>query len=156
MAKLKATGYCPAAEIAAFPKLFPEHVSKKAEEVMKVLGKRANYMHYAGHEVNCGGSNACLMLMTTDTLAMDVAQTLKKMVSNEPIHDVGRVILVHDVLTPSSMPCVAVIPGTDTYTFMGNQDIKGIKLLQDDKFLVWIKSNLRFTEMYIYRKHQLK
>ena len=90
-----------------------------------------------------------MMLMTTDTLAMDVAQTLKKMVSNEPIHDVGRVILVHDVLSPSAMPYVAVAPGTDAYNFMLSDDTKGINLLQDEKFLVWIKSDLRFTEMYI-------
>lgn len=156
MAKLKATGYCPAAEIAAFPELFPKHVSKNAEEVMKVLGKRANYMHYAGHEINYGGSNACLMLMTTEKLAMDVAKTLETMVSNEPIHDVGRIILVHDVLSPSAMPYVAVAPGTDAYNFMLSDDTKGINLLQDEKFLVWIKSNLRFTEMYIYRKHRFE
>ena len=156
MAKLKATGYCPAAEIAAFPTLFPELVSEKAEEVMKILGKRANYMHYAGHEINYGGSNVCLMLMTTNKLAMDVAKMLKKMISNEPIHDTGRIILVHDVLSPSSIPYVTVAPGTDAYTFMLSDDTEGINLLQDEKFLVWIKSNLCFTEMYIYRKHRLE
>ena len=76
------------------------------------------------------------------------------MVSNVPIHDTGRVVLVHDMDSPALIPYIRV---SSNGNYMLQKDTgMGIHLLQDDKFVVWLRSNLLFTEMYIAEKEMTK
>lgn len=73
----------------------------------------------------------------------------------EPIHDTGRVILVHDMVNPSQIPYVEKVDNCNSYSLKKDAD-KGIHLLQDDNYVVWLRSNLLFTEMYIAAKEMTK
>lgn len=141
---------CPEREIMGYTQNFPEKVADNATEVLKVLGKRARYMRYAPNEIHEGGCYISAVLLSTGDLGMKLAYILRKMVSNEPIHDTGRVILLHDMNEPSEIPYVF---GTSDNSYMLKKDAdNGIYLLQDDNFVVWLRSNLLFTEMYIAAK----
>lgn len=152
MTKFKAAKaeICPEREIMEFNQNFPEEVADNATEVMNMLGKRARYMRYAPNEIHEGGCYISAVLLSTGDLGMKLACLLATMVSNEPIHDTGRMILVHDEDTPSKIPYVG---GTADNCYMLKKDAdKGIHLLQDDNYVVWLRSNLLFTEMYIAAK----
>lgn len=152
MTKFKAAKaeICPEREIMEFRQNFPEEVADNADEVLEVLGKRARYMRYAPNEIHEGGCYISAVLLSTGDLGMKLACLLATMVSNEPIHDTGRMILVHDEDTPSKIPYVG---GTADNSYMLKKDAdKGIHLLQDDNFVVWLRSNLLFTEVYIAAK----
>lgn len=152
MTKFKAAKaeICPEREIMGYTQNFPEKVADNATEVLKVLGKRARYMRYAPNEIHEGGCYISAVLLSTGDLGMKLACLLATMVSNEPIHDTGRMILVHDEDTPSKIPYVG---GTADNCYMLKKDAdKGIHLLQDDNYVVWLRSNLLFTEMYIAAK----
>lgn len=152
MTKFKAAKaeICPEREIMGYTQNFPEKVADNATEVLKVLGKRARYMRYAPNEIHEGGCYISAVLLSTGDLGMKLACLLATLVSNEPIHDTGRMILVHDEDTPSKIPYVG---GTADNCYMLKKDAdKGIHLLQDDNYVVWLRSNLLFTEMYIAAK----
>lgn len=146
---------CPEQEIMGFTQNFPEEVADNAAEVLEVLGKRARYMRYAPNEVHEGGCYISAVLLSTGDLGMDLALLLNKMVSNVPIHDTGRVILVHDMDNPSQIPYVEKVDNSNSYSLKKDADM-GIHLLQDDNFVVWLRSNLLFTEMYIAAKEMTK
>ena len=141
---------CPEREIMGFTQNFPEEVADNAAEVLEVFGKRARYMRYAPNEVHEGGCYISAVLLSTGDLGMKLAYLLNKMVSNEPIHDTGRVILVHDMNAPSEIPYLGET-ADNSYMLKKDAD-KGIHLLQDDNYVVWLRSNLLFTEMYIAAK----
>ena len=151
MTKFKAAKaeFCPEQEIMSFPQNFPEVVADNAAEVLEVLGKRARYMRYAPNEIHEGGCYISAVLLSTGDLGMKLASLLNKMVSNEPIHDTGRVILVHDMEAPLQIPYVEKVG--NSYSLKKDADM-GIHLLQDDNYVVWLRSNLIFTEMYISAK----
>lgn len=142
---------CPEREIMSFTQNFPEEVADNSSEVLEVLGKRARYMRYAPNEVHEGGCYISAVLLSTGDLGMNLASLLNKMVSNEPIHDTGRVILVHDMEAPLQIPYVRKTDSNNSYTLEKDADM-GIHLLQDDNYVVWLRSNLLFTEMYIAAK----
>ena len=146
---------CPEREIMGFKQNFPEEVADNASEVLNMLGKRARYMRYAPNEVHEGGCYISAVLLSTGDLGMDLALLLKRMVSNVPIHDTGRVILVHDMEKPSQIPYVEKVDNSNSYSLKKDADM-GIHLLQDNNFVVWLRSNLLFTEMYIAVKEMTK
>ena len=141
---------CPEREIMGFKQNCQTSVADNATEVLNVLGKRARYMRYAPKEIHEGGCYISAVLLSTGDLGMRLACLLNRMISNEPIHDTGRMILVHDVSSPAEIPYVL---GTSDNSYMLKKDAdKGIHLLQDDNYVVWLRSNLLFTEMYIAAK----
>ncbi len=142
---------CPEQEIMGFTQNFPEKVADNAAEVLEVLGKRARYMRYAPGEIHEGGCYISAVLLSTGDLGMKLAYLLQKMVSNEPIHDPGRVVLLHDMNEPSEIPYVLGTSDNNSYMLKKDAD-NGIHLLQDDNYVVWLRSNLLFTEMYIAAK----
>lgn len=150
----KSVGYCPELEIHNFCETFPEKTAKNAVEVLEILGNRARYMRYAPNEIHEGGCYAGTVLLSTGDLGMKLACLLNKMVSNVPIHDTGRVVLVHDMDSPALIPYIRV---SSNGNYMLQKDTgMGIHLLQDNKFVVWLRSNLLFTEMYIAEKEMTK
>lgn len=151
MTKIRLKGFCPKIEFETFQELHPEKVSKNASEVLKVLGDRPKAFLYAPKCHNYGISYITLVLLTTNKLAMDVAKEISIMLPNHPIHDEGRKVLIHDVLSPGQIPDVTVVPSS-AYTFVLSNPESGFRLMQNSSYLVAIRNNEQYAEMFIYRK----
>ena len=154
MAKLRLNGFCPKSELETFALLHTEKMSNDSVKALKLLGNRTQSLVYPKHEMHYGVTYVTLVLMTTNNLAMELANKLAKILPAKPLHDEGRKVLIHDVISPSRIPDVTVAPG-DAYNFVLADPKSTFSLMQDNNFLVALCNTERYAEMYIYRKDRM-
>lgn len=152
--KLRLNGFCPKSELEAFASLHTEKISNDSEKALELLGNRTQSLVYPKHEMHYGVTYVTLVLMTTNNLAMELANKLAKILPAKPLHDEGRKVLIHDVISPSRIPDVTVAPG-DAYNFVLVDPKSTFSLMQDNNFLVALCNTERYAEMYIYRKDRM-
>ena len=108
-------GYCPIESFIQRETLYPESVSKIWTKVKEILGDRISFMVYSPN----GFSVKPLvneMFMQTENLGLQVAISLSEMIPSCSYPDVGKKILITDVINKCLIPARAKRFEEELYT----------------------------------------
>jgi hypothetical protein len=144
MAMFEDRGYCPA---NAFVR--ENAVSQLWDTTRTILGDRISYMVY-DHGQNCfkGAYIVDALKGATGTLGVEVATLLSCLIPECRYSEVGKPIVCHDLLNPFQIPSY-MLTG---YEVTAKANSKDTRMIEDERYLVAIRSTEEEVHVYLYQK----
>jgi hypothetical protein len=137
-------GYCPANAFG-----MGNAVSPYWDTTRNILGNRILYMVY-DHGQNCfkGAYIVDALKGATGTLGVEVATLLSYLIPECRYSEVGKPIVCHDLVNPFQIPSY-MLTG---YEITAKANSKDISMIEDERYLVAIRSTKEEVHVYLYQK----
>lgn len=151
MAKYESTGFSPSNGFYDYPFSCRNTMY---HEIMNLLASRHTFMFYSTNEVSFYGYSYIVDAMCggiDGELGMQIANLLVKLIPNCRYPDVGRRIVVRDVIHPNLMGegrCIRIC-GNNTFNLVYRRSNPDHILLQDERYLVLIREDLFKNSIHI-------
>ena len=154
MAMYEQLGYCPSSAFFLYEVQSKEKF-KHWNETKGILGDRIHYMVYKTgelvHEDLCNVVDA-LMLAEGD-LGVLVATFLETMIPECTYPETGRRIECTDIAYVSQIPWNFIKDGNKwRIVSLNTTSCKDMKLVEDERYLVYIEDTEEAVHLYLYRK----
>ena len=146
MAMFENEGFCPNNSFYHYGMEGKHKISDAWEKNCDILGDRLGYMVYT--EAGCAYKGCYVVdcLMGESDIALEIAITLKTLIPECKYAEIGRKILITDVINPYQIPGIS--GGYDKFETVD----KKMQLFEDARYLCGVADEGEHVRMYFYKK----
>lgn len=152
MAMYEDEGFCPNNRFLHYVMEHSDEIPEFWKRTREILGDRPGYMVYtgAGRSYNEGCYVVDCLMGATYTMGVEIACLLQSMIPKCRYGEVGRKILVTDVINPFQIPYIGGFFVNSQEKFMAISD--DMHIFEDERYLCGVIDEGEAVHMYFFKK----
>lgn len=150
MAMFESLGFCPSNSFLRYEMAQGEKVPEFWERTREILGDRPGYMVYteAGSSYKDGCYVVDCLIGATTTMGIEIANLLKMLIPNCKYAEVGRKILITDVINPFQIPHISRTYLDSPFVSISDD----MHIFEDERYVCAVIDEGEAVHMYFYKK----
>ena len=152
MAMYENEGFCPNNSFLHYAMEHNEEIPEFWKRTREILGDRPGYMVYT--KAGCSYNDWCYvvdcLIGATNTMGVEIACLLQTMIPKCKYAEVGRKILITDVINPFQIPHIGRGYVNSQEKFMATSD--DMHIFEDERYVCGMIDEGEAVHMYFFKK----